>query len=196
MKRLSLALVAVPLLFAAEAEAQGDWWWGVTYNVSVPSGNTKEFIDNTSWRGASLEARKVLGDNASWGLLFGWYVFDQIQVDSLSRPGIDITGKPFKYVNAFPVQLTGHYYLGERRGTRFFLGGGAGLVFYQERVDVGLFRIEQNKTLFGIAPEIGVAIPLNWSLRGVLNVRYNYTTSSGDVPSQSWWGFGVGLAWN
>ena len=62
MKRLLLALVAMPLLFASEAEAQGDWWWGVTYNVSVPSGNTKDFIDNTSWRGASLEARKAL-----WG---------------------------------------------------------------------------------------------------------------------------------
>ena len=195
MKRLLLALVAVPLL-TTHVQAQGDWWWGVTYNISVPTGNTKDFVDKTSFRGASLEARKMIGQNASWGLLFGWYVFDQMRVDSVSAPGVDITGKPFNYVNVFPIQLTGHYYLGKRRGVRFFLGGGAGLMFYKQRTDVGLFRIEQNKTLLGIAPEIGVAIPLSWSLRGVVNVRYNYTTSSGDVPSQSWFGFGLGLAWN
>ena len=70
MKRIVWALIAVPLLTATVAEAQGDWWWAAEYTVSLPLGATKEFTDNTSWRGVTLEARKTLSQNVTVGLLF------------------------------------------------------------------------------------------------------------------------------
>lgn len=196
MKRIVLALIAVPLLCTSVAEAQGDWWWGAEYTVSLPQGATKEFADNTSWRGATLEARKVLNQNVTVGLLFGWYVFDETRLETASRPGIDVTGLPFNYVNSFPIQATAHYYLGQRRGTRVHLGGGAGVTINELRTDVGLFRLQDTKAQFSVFPEVGVSIPLNWSLRGVLSVRYNYSLKSGDVPAQEYVGISLGLAWN
>jgi len=183
MKRIVLALIAVPLLSASVAEAQGDWWWGAEYTVSVPLGATKEFTDNTSWRGATLEARKILSQNLTVGLLFGWYVFDEAKVQTVSRPGLDVTGLPYNYLNSFPIQATAHYYLGKRRGTRLHVGGGAGVTINERRTDVGLYRIQETKAQFSVFPEIGVSIPLNWSLRGVLAVRYNYSLKSGDTPA-------------
>lgn len=196
MKRLALALIAVPLLFATVAEAQGDWWWSAEYTVSLPQGATKEFTDNTSWRGATLEARKILSQNLTVGLLFGWYVFDEVKVGTASFPGIDVTGVPYTYLNSFPIQATAHYYLGKRRGTRLHFGGGAGVTINERRLDVGLYRIQRTKAQFSVFPEIGVSIPLDWSLRGVLAVRYNYSLKSGDTPAQEYVGISVGLAWN
>ena len=196
MKRIVLALIAVPLLSASVAEAQGDWWWGAEYTVSVPLGHTKEFAGNTSWRGATLEARHILSENLTVGLLFGWYVFDEARVQTVSNPGIDITGLPYNYLNSFPIQATAHYYLGKRRGTRLHLGGGAGFTINETRTDVGLYRIQETKAQFSVFPEIGVSIPLNWSLRGVLAVRYNYSLKSGDTPAQEYVGISLGLAWN
>jgi hypothetical protein len=164
--------------------------------VSLPQGATKEFADNTSWRGATLEARKVLSQNLTVGLLFGWYVFDEVKVGTASLPGIDVTGVPYTYLNSFPIQATAHYYLGKRRGTRLHLGGGAGVTINETRTDVGLYRIQQTKAQFSVFPEIGVSIPLNWNLRGVLAVRYNYSLKSGDTPAQEYVGISVGLAWN
>ena len=196
MKRIVWALIAVPLLTATVAEAQGDWWWGAEYTVSLPLGATKEFTDNTSWRGVTLEARKVLSQNVTVGLLFGWYVFNEIRLETVSRPGIDITGLPYNYLNSFPIQATAHYYMGKRRGTRFHVGGGAGVTINERRTDVGLFRIQETKAQFSVFPEVGVSIPLNWDLRGILAVRYNYAAKSGDVPAQEYVGISVGLAWN
>lgn len=196
MKRIVWALIAVPLLTASVAEAQGDWWWGAEYTVSLPQGATKEFADNTSWRGATLEARKVLSQNLTVGLLFGWYVFDEVKLETASQPGIDITGLPYNYLNSFPIQATAHYYIGKRRGTRLHVGGGAGVTINERRTDVGLFTLQETKAQFSVFPEVGVSIPLNWSLRGVLAVRYNYSAKSGDMPAQEYVGISLGLAWN
>ncbi len=61
---------------------------------------------------------------------------------------------------------------------------------------MGLYTIQRTKAQFSVFPEIGVSIPLNWSLRGVLAVRYNYSLKSGDMPAQEYVGISVGLAWN
>lgn len=196
MKRLALALLAVPLLAVAQVEAQGDWWWGVEYTVSLPLGDTKDYTGATSWRGVTLDGRKMINDNMTVGLLVGWYVFNEVKVGTASFPGIDITGEPYNYLNSFPIQATAHYYLGKRRGTRFHVGGGAGLTINEFRTDVGLYTLQQNKTQFSVFPEVGVSMPLNWSMRGVLAVRYNYALKSGNVPAQQYVGISVGLAWN
>jgi len=196
MKRLALALVAMPLLLTSTAQAQGDWWWGASYTVSVPFGNTKDFVDATSWRGVTLEARKKLSRNATWGLLFGWYVFDQSQVATVDFGGVTVTGKPYTYINTFPIQATAHYYLGQPRKTRLHVGGAAGVTIDERRLDVGLYTVQESKTVFSLAPEIGVSTPLGYSLRGVLSVRYNYEAKSGNREAQQYLGISAGLAWN
>ncbi len=82
------------------------------------------------------------------------------------------------------------------RGTRLHLGGGAGVTINERRLDVGLYRIQRTKAQFSVFPEIGGSIPFDWSLRGVLAVRYNYSLKSGDTPAQEYVGISVGLAWN
>ena len=61
----SLALFLV-LAGSAKAEAQ-EWWWGLTYQTALPSGDTKDIVDQFSWRNVGFEGRKMLKPNASVG---------------------------------------------------------------------------------------------------------------------------------
>ncbi len=194
---MAFNVAAIPVVPAADSSLRRDLLHDGPKGNQAPTfrGGSK-CTDNTSWRGATLEARKILSQNLTVGLLFGWYVFDEITVGTASFPGIDVTGVPYTYLNSFPIQATAHYYLGKRRGTRLHFGGGAGVTINERRLDVGLYRIQRTKAQFSVFPEIGVSIPLDWSLRGVLAVRYNYSLKSGDTPAQEYVGISVGLAWN
>ena len=67
-----LAPILLILALSTDAFAQrGDYWFGFAYNVSIPSGDTRNFIDQTSFRGVSMEGRKLIKDNVSFGFMAG-----------------------------------------------------------------------------------------------------------------------------
>ncbi len=82
----------------------------VDYAISVPTGDTKEYIDKTSFRGISLDIRKFLGgeNKVSVGGRVAWHVFDSgaisqtipIRTDDLNG---DVSGTQFRYINSFPM---------------------------------------------------------------------------------------------
>jgi hypothetical protein len=193
-KGLILVLLLAPFLVTA-AEAQDDWFFGLAWSVSVPSADTKEFTDKTSFRGASMEIRKMTQPNLSFGGVFAWHVFDWNGVETGSLDNTTVTGTQYRYGNYFPLMLNGHYYLGKKGGARFFGGLNAGGFITERRLEVGLIAITEDKWLWGGAPELGVAIPFNWNLAGFLNARYYYGFASGDTPALSYLNLGVGLVW-
>ena len=190
-------LAALLLVFALgnDAYAQGDWFFGFSYNVSVPTGNTKTFSNDVSFRGATFEGRYTISPNTSIGFEAGWHVFFE-QTDQVIQFGeADVSGDQFRYTNSFPLLINGHYYLGRRGGARFFGGLGAGAYIIERRLEIGTIAITESNWHFGLAPEIGVSMPLGWRSVGFLNARYNYAFASGGAPSQGYFSFGVGVAW-
>lgn len=193
-KGLMIVLLLAPFLVTA-AEAQDDWYFGLAWNVSLPTSDTKTFTDKTSFRGAAMEIRKMTKPNVSFGGVFAWHVFDWNGTKTGTVDNVTVTGDQYRYGNYFPLMVNGHYYFGKRGGTRLFAGLNAGGFITEYRLEVGQIAITQDKWQWGGAPEVGVVVPLNWNLGGFINGRYYYGFESGNVPALSYFDFGVGLVW-
>lgn len=191
-KRFGWLLLALPLVTPARAVAQ-DWLWSVTYGPTVPSGETKDFVDiGLGWRNIGVEGRKVMSENTTIGLAFGWNVFATKTGELINFDRIDVSGEQFRYINAFPTLLTGHYYFGQRDGIRPYVGAGVGAYYAEERLEIGLVAITADAWHFGLAPEAGLIVPLGWRARGLLQARYNWALKANNTE-HTYWGFNVGF---
>ncbi len=192
--RAGVLALLLSLGISATAQAQEEWWGGFMYQAALTSGSTADFIDQLSWRNIGLEARKMVRENASLGVFFGWNVFNDELNTTSSLGAVDISGFQSRFVNAFPMLVTAHYYPGVRRSNsaRFFLGTGVGTYYTESRAELGLTSVTVNKWHFGIAPEVGVLVPSSRVGDGLLSVRYNYAFEAGGVE-HAYWTFGVGL---
>ena len=192
--RLRSTLLAVALgvfLTAAPSEAQTRWWSGFTYQVSMGQQDTELFSDNPSWRNFGLDFRALVQPRVSVGLYTGWHTFDRRVDGTLSLGGVDVSGLQRRYANVFPLLATGHYYLGSGR-TRPFLGLGVGTYWIENKVEVGLSSITDSNWHLGLAPELGVILPIGRGPSTYLSVRYNHAFESGDFQ-HAFWTFGVGI---
>lgn len=194
------ALIALYLAIgAAEAKAQ-DWWFGFTYGAATPSGDTKEFAEGFSWRNVGIDGRKMLSDNLSAGFYTAWNVFDEraSEAQTAGFEGIDVTGTPYTYVNAFPILATAHYYLGTpdwRGGVRAFVGAGAGAYVEEHRLDIGLSSFTDTAWHLGLSGDAGVAYKFRTPVAVYLSARYNYGFKAHD-RTLSYFSFSVGAAWS
>jgi opacity protein-like surface antigen len=193
IKVASLALCLV-FMTAGEVRAQSrDWWFGATYQGALPGGDTKDFTEGFSWRNIGIEGRTLLKDNLSLGLYAGWNVFNDEVDGTISLGGADVSGYQSRFVNAIPLLATIHLYSSRRSGVRPYIGGGLGTYWVENRVELGLTGLESDNWHFGLAPEVGFAMPMQNNVAAYVSVKYNYAFEAGDV-SHSYWTFGIGIA--
>jgi opacity protein-like surface antigen len=193
--RIAAVLVVVGLVTAAlpTSTAAQNLFIGFSYGMGIPTGDTKEFIGNTSFRGMAFDWRKLVGERVSAGFHIGWSVFDEETLETASRPGVDVTGKQFRYINAFPILANFYYYLGNNRSFRPYIGGEAGAYIIEQRLEVGLYALEEHNWHFGLAPAGGVSFPLSDEMFTFVNARYNYAFKSGNTIDHSWWSINIGI---
>ncbi len=178
----------------------------ITYDMSFPFGNTKDFsVAAFSWLGISGQVRYFLNPKLSAGLYFGLQVFhgETKQTTNFNLkdkfPGA-ITGTQFRYINSAPIMLGINYHAGKDTGTQVFFGLNAGVFGVEEQVDIGLFSVGQWVWHFGIAPEIGVIMPMGYNLSLTASVKYSYafdagTPIAGQSPNQSYLSMSIGLGY-
>jgi outer membrane protein W len=202
MKNAIRVFAIALLLFgagSAKAEAQqGKWFWGLQYMVGTGVSDTRDFVGGgVSFRNFGIEGRYVSSPKLSFGLYFAWNVFNQ-ETDSVitnfAGTGADVSGFQHRYVNAFPILATVHYYFGKPRGIRPYVGTGLGTYYVENRLDIGRSSIYADNWHLGLAPELGVIIPVDWNVRAYLNAKYNWAIKSGGVEVQ-YFTFGLGFAW-
>ena len=160
----------------------------------MSAGDTKRLADQFSWRNIGVEARSMVSPNVSVGFSAAWNVFNE-KTDSLIQfQNADVSGTQLRYVNAFPMMATAHYYFGTRRGIRPYVGTGLGTIYSEYRLEIGTVALVANQWHLAVAPEIGVIIPINWNARAMLNARYNYGLEANGIKL-SYWTIGVGVGW-
>jgi len=187
-------LIIAVFLFSSALFAQ-DLLTGITYTIGVPTGETKNFIDETSFKGLSIDLRKFISHYTSIGLLVGWNGFEK-NIPERRSDGTETTQEQLS--NTFPVMVTAHYYFGEGTEFRPFVGIGAGGLYVFQSSEIETGTIESSVWHFGIAPEAGFAYLLG-SVYALVNVRYNYGFSAqnqitGNSSAQSYFAFNIGLA--
>ncbi len=202
MKWLYSSILLLIITASVSAQSLGS----MTYNVSFPTGNLNDYIDEISWRGIGIEGRWFSNKNISFGLSSGWNVFDQRtnELINIEKDGISgtISGTQIRTINAVPLLATAHYYTGKRRDQfRFYFGAGAGMYYIKQRLEIGLVAFESDNWHFGLAPEAGVLVSINRDFMMILNTKYNYAFSAGepldggDDNTYAYWGINVGFVW-
>ncbi len=198
MKAIKLkSIIILFLLLSVNLFAQ-DFLTGLTYSISVPTGETSDFISNTSFKGLSIDLRKFFSHNASVGFLVGWSTFEEETNETISTIVGDVSGAQSRLINSFPVMITTDYYFSEGREFRPFIGIGVGMYYIYHQLEQVEQNLESNKWHFGVAPEVGFVYLLE-SVYALVNVRYNYAFSSENEitkisTAQSYLTFNIGFA--
>ena len=196
MKMMRLVVVlALTLVVTSNIQAQ-DWFWGITYEVSAGTGETKDFVSGLNFRNIAVDGRKTLGRNTSAGMHIGWNILTSQDEQTIQFNNATITGgAQIRYINAFPIYANAHYYFGRRRGVRPYIGGNLGTIYEESRLDISVFALSDKIWHFAVAPEIGLIFPVDWHIKAHLSARYNYGFKASN-RTIGYFTIGLGLAWN
>ena len=127
MKKL-LSIFAITLVTYGALHAQSNFT--MTYSMGFASGDLADFISQPSFRGATIEFRKMVNPNVGVGMTFGWNTFyEEISRESYTAGSSTLTGKQFRYSNNFPILLAGNYYLSPGEKFNLFVGLGIGTIY-------------------------------------------------------------------
>lgn len=164
------------------------------YQITYPLGETQNYIDKVSFRGVGLEWRKYVEEDISVGISLNWNVFNEVESGLIHLDEADVSGTQNRTLNSFPLLIATHYYMGQNRSVRPYAGLGIGTYFIENKFGIGIYSFKESKWHFGIAPEIGVQIPLGFDASAIFSVKYNYAFKSGDAKTQSYVGLYIGIA--
>lgn len=191
MKKYILAFaIAISVLAVSGQEVI----WKLTYDVGIPFSSTKDFANQVSWRGFSLDMDRFLTDNLAVGTSFAWSVFLEKEADSYyNRGDILMHGTQVRYINNIPLLGRISYYL-PSDVLESFVSLGIGTTWQEVRREIGTFAFEGNYWHFALRPEIGVILPVANSF---LTAKVSYTQGfkTEKAPALSYLSLGVGFAW-
>lgn len=178
----------------------------VTWNIGIPVSKMNEFTSDVSYRGFTISGRRFLDKENSIGFMGGWNIFDEKNYNSINiSPGNGsgtISGTQVRSVNSFPLLVGFHHHFGNKKDLRVFVGLNAGMYYILQRLDIGVYRFDNDNWHFGLAPETGVILPLDGGTSFHFGGRYNYAFDSGTALGgsennyYSYWEINLGLSFS
>ena len=169
---------------------------GVSYQFSIPIGETYNYTPPVSWRGVGLDVATFIRRDLAVGLAFGWNVFFTNTTSTLTYRGTQITGNQDRALNVWPTLLSARWFpkISSNRDIQPYVGGLIGGYIIERYLAIGQTAFQETHYHFGLAPEIGVFIQ-NPVGAVFINARYNMAFASGGVPFQQFLSFNLGYAW-
>jgi len=169
---------------------------GISYQFSIPIGNTFNYTPPVSWRGIGLDTATFIKPELAVGLAFGWNVFFENTTSTLHYKGTDITGNQDRTLNVWPTLVNARWFpkISSNRDIQPYIGGNVGGYIIERYLAIGQTAVQETHYHFGLAPEIGVFIQ-NPVGAFFLFARYNMAFASGGVPFQQFLTFSLGYAW-
>ncbi len=193
MKYILTILIA--LFISAAGYSQSIY--SLNYTMSFGVGDQGDYISSASFRGLTFDGRGFISDQFSMGGLFTWSTFyEKLGNATVSDGSTTLTGTQYRYINAFPLLVTAHYYTSDDPyATRAYLGAGLGAYKINQRTNIGTYAVLDDYWHFGFAPEVGVLIPINMDTYFNLSLKYHYAVKTKNTINYSWFGLNVGFAW-
>ncbi len=202
--KMSIKSTFLGLLFCVlggSTLAQDYTYMYINYNPSFTTGDSKAWANEFSWRGVTADLRISVNGPLTVGLYSGWTVFRE-ESDGLQSEVIEsdqgratITAKQYYFINQLPLLATTHYHFGEFGKLRPYVGIGAGVYFTTHALEMGLYRIIEKNTQFGLAPMAGVSVPINRDTNFNFGAIYNYAFENSNQQAVSSVGFNIGFGW-
>ena len=179
MKKL-FATALLVFVFSAAVSAQ-EYLTNVAYSIGLPMNKTSDFINQTSYIGFVIDGRRFINKNVTAGISIGWNVFHYEAHKTVEFDNIAATGRQYRYINSWPITLNMHYYFGNRRSIRPFIGLNAGVQYMYQRLEFGVFVRNTDNWHFLLAPEGGLLIPLSREVSFFASAKYHYAFDSGST---------------
>jgi hypothetical protein len=188
-------IITFAILVSALAAGAQDVIWKMTYDVGFPFSATKEFADQVSWRGLSLDVDRFVTENVAVGTGVSWSVFLEKDPDSYwQKDQLLLHGTQVRYINNIPLMARISWFQPMDELEPYFTLG-IGTVWQENRRDMGLWEWTDNYWQFALAPEVGVIVPMGTSVTTLkLKYTHGFSTDSG-APTLSYLSVGVGIGW-
>lgn len=187
-------IIALSVFFRALTVDAQEVIWKLTYDVGIPFSSTREFTDQTSWRGLTLDVDRFVGDNLALGIAFSWSTFVEKESDSYYElDNFLLHGTQVRYINNIPLTARLAYYQ-PVNDLDIFGSLGVGTAWQETRREIGTLAFTGNYWQFALVPELGVVVPVGPSSI-TAKVRYVQAFKTQDAPDLSYLSFGLGLAW-
>ncbi len=166
--RYIVYLTFVIFLLSHSGQAQRfDGLMGLSWNVSVPTGDASNFVGETSLRGGQFEFRNFLTSRLSLGGSLGWNGYQEYEPRATySIENGAITTDLTKFVYTLPVLVNAHHYFPVSEYVLPYVGAGIGAKYSRHAIYYNIYATEENKWGFAVRPEVGVIFP--WGGGGVL----------------------------
>ena len=192
MKKIALFIVLILIGYASYSQSMH----GLNYSMALPVGKTSDLISKFQWRGFGIEGKYFISDQVTLGWQSGWNTMYQEESGTFTEDTRTKTGKKYEWLNVWPLLFTANYLFGSDGDVQPYLGVGLGTYWVEQRSQMGLFANTYQTWNFGLAPEVGVIVPVNLSSNFYVNLKYNYGMNGNEsVDNYSYLTFNVGFLW-
>ncbi len=192
MKKIFIAFLFTGLALTAFSQ---NGITALTYSMGFGTGSMNEHISAPSFRGFTIDYRKLVQPNVGVGIDIGWNVFyEELADGSYDYRNLTLSGKQWRYSNHFPMLVAGTYYMKPDEKISGFAGFGLGTMYTLQNTDMSLYTLENDAWQFAIRPEAGVLIKANPGMAFNLSSKYYYGFKGGDLEAQGFFTVNVGFA--
>lgn len=195
IKYLGLAAI---ILMSTAAHAQHDLQLNIGYNVNIPSGSFRDYINRPAYKGFTAGLAYPVNDQLSVGLGIGYNDYYQKYPRQVyhTGDGSDVSAVVSNSVQQIPVLLTANYSLLKKGWIRPYVGAGAGVNFVSFDQYLGEFDDPHSLTKWALKGEAGFFVPLSSYSSTALKIgaSYNYAPfNSYGVKNLDSWGIEAGI---
>jgi len=169
----------------------------LSYSIGFGTGDMHDYISKTSFRGFTIDYRKLVQTNVGVGVDIGWNVFyEEKPYDTYEYKDITYSAKQWRYSNHWPVLVAADYYMNPGEQISAFGGLGVGTMYTLQNTDMGAYTFEKDAWHFALRPEIGVLIQPAPGVGIMIASKYYYGFKAGDLPAQGLVTINVGFVFS
>jgi outer membrane protein len=185
---LSFCFLTVGALFAQSNTT-------LSYSMGFTTGDLSDYIQQASFRGITLDYRKMINPNIGVGFSAGWNIFyEEKDRATYTLDNVSLTGKQYRYSNHVPLYINPTYYLKPGESMNPFFSLGIGTIYSKRNTDMNLYTYELDAWNFALAPEVGVQYSIDDATAVSISGKFNYGFKAGELDTpQSFFTLNVGF---
>lgn len=190
-KNLILFFLLIGLVATASAQRS---LYSFNYAITLPTGNTADFIDVVSGRGFVFEYQKFIKSNVAIGGEVGHTtIFERTDNEVYTRESASLSGIQYRYQYSYPIMATAAYYHSFTNLFRPYFSLGIGTVANKRTIEMGMYESDETHWQFGFRPELGTLIQPSNNIAFRVGAKYYGTLEGGGLEGQSNLSFNIGL---
>ena len=138
-----------------------------------------------------IETNLAIGLEANYS-----HFYEEVGSQTWEFGNTTLTGDSYKYFDAFPILLTGRYYMNldvPDQKLVPYAGFGLGTFYVKELLKIGSLSIQDDGWVFGLKPTVGVMTPVEDRLWLYTEASYYKTFEASDLEAYTYFTLVVGL---